>query len=71
LPPVSLVVEAAEKVPNQIPGRNAEESDLIECAPINDLTPRKGQETPENTVLTRQKDFPTGSLGFLDDSANE
>jgi hypothetical protein len=50
-------VEAVEKVPKQILGRDAEKSDLIECATINDLMLGKGQVTPENIVLTRQKDF--------------
>jgi hypothetical protein len=31
--------------------------DLIECATINDLILGKGQVTPENFGLTRQKDF--------------
>ena len=56
-PPVSFVVEAVEKVPKQILGRDAEKSDLIECATINDLILGKGQVTPENIVLIRQKDF--------------
>jgi hypothetical protein len=51
------IVEAVEKVPKQILGRDAEKSDLTECATINDLMLGKGQVTPENTVLTRQKDF--------------
>ena len=52
------VVEAVEKVPKQILGRDAEKSDLIECATINDLILGKGQGvTPENIVLTGQKDF--------------
>ena len=55
--PLILDVEALEKVPKQILGRDAEKSDLIECATINDLMFGKGQVTPENTVLTRQKDF--------------
>lgn len=54
---VSFGVEAVEKVPRQILGRDAEKSDLIECATIDDLMLGKGQETPENIVLTRQKDF--------------
>jgi len=54
---VSPCVEAVEKVPKQILGRDAEKSDLIECATINDLMLGKGQETPENIVLTHQKDF--------------
>jgi hypothetical protein len=32
-------------------------NDLIECATINDLMLGKGQVTPENIVLTGQKDF--------------
>ncbi len=55
--PVNWVVEAVEKVPKQILGRDAEKSDLTECPTINDLMLGKGQETPENIVLTRQKDF--------------
>jgi hypothetical protein len=35
-------VEAVEKVPKQILGRDAEKSDLIECATINDFMLRKG-----------------------------
>ena len=46
-------VEAVEKVPKQIPGRDAEKSDVIECATIKDLMLAKGQVTPENNVLTR------------------
>jgi len=52
-----LGVEAVEKVPKQILGRDAGKSDFIECATINDLMLGKGRVTPENTVLTRQKDF--------------
>ena len=52
-----LFVEPVEKVPEQILGRDAEKSDLIECAKINDLMLGKGQVTPENIVLTRQKGF--------------
>jgi hypothetical protein len=55
--PLTSIVEAVEKVPKQILGRDAEKSDLIECATINDLMPGEGQETRENIVLTRQKDF--------------
>jgi polyferredoxin len=55
--PLSLCVEAVEKVPKQILGREAEKSDLIECATINDLMLGKGQVIPENIVLIRQKDF--------------
>jgi hypothetical protein len=50
-------VEAVEKVPKQFLGRDEEKSALIECATINDLMPGKGQVTPENIVLARQKDF--------------
>jgi hypothetical protein len=52
-----LGVEAVEKVPKQILGREAEKSDLIECATINDLMLGKGQVPPKNIDLTRQKDF--------------
>jgi hypothetical protein len=50
-------VEAVEKVPKQSLGQDAEKSGLIECTTINDLMPGKGQETPGNIVLTRQKDL--------------
>ena len=55
--PLSLIVEAVGKDPKQILGRDAEKNDLIGCAPINDLMLGKGQVTPENIGLTRQKDF--------------
>jgi hypothetical protein len=54
---VSRDVEAVEKVPKQILGRDAEKSDLIECATITDLMLGKGQETPENIILTPHKGF--------------
>jgi hypothetical protein len=54
---VSFLVEAVEKVPKQIFGRDAEKNDLTECATINDLILGRGQVTPENIVLTSQKDF--------------
>jgi len=54
---VSLSVEAVGKVPKQILGQDAEKSDLIECVTINDLMLGKGHVTPENTVVTGQKDF--------------
>jgi hypothetical protein len=38
-----LSVEAVEKVPKQILGRNVKKNDLIECATINDLMLGKGQ----------------------------
>jgi hypothetical protein len=50
-------VEAVEKVPKQILGRDAEKSDLIECATINDLMPRMGQVTPENHPLIVVRGF--------------
>jgi hypothetical protein len=56
-PPLTSNVEAVEKVPKQILGRDAEKNDLTECATINDLILGKGQVTPENIVLTGQKDF--------------
>ena len=43
-------VEAVEKVPEQILGRDAEKSDLIECATINDLHVGKGKLIPENCL---------------------
>jgi hypothetical protein len=49
--------ETVEKVHKQILGRDAEKSDFIECATINDLMLGKGQVPPENIVLTGQKDF--------------
>jgi len=55
--PLNSVVEAVEKVPKQILGRDVEKNDLLECATINDFMLGKGQVTPENIVLTRQKDF--------------
>jgi hypothetical protein len=55
--PLSLTVEAVEKVPEQIPGGNSEKSDLIECATINDLMLGRGQETPENHPLIVIFDF--------------
>ena len=54
---MSFDVEAVEKVPKQILGRDAKKSDLIECATINDLMVGRGQVAPENVVFTRQKDF--------------
>jgi len=53
------IIEAVEKVPKQILGRDADKSDLNrKCATINDPLLVKGQVTPEYTVLTRQSDFP-------------
>ena len=40
---VMQIVEAVEKVPKQILGQDAEKSDLIECATINDLQVGKGK----------------------------
>ena len=39
---LKLDVEAVEKVPKQIPGQDAEKSDLKECATINDLMLGRG-----------------------------
>jgi len=47
---VNFHVEALEKVPKQILGRDAEKSDLIECTTINDLMLRKGQVTLESGI---------------------
>ena len=60
------VVEAVEKVPKQILGRDAEKSDPLECATISDLVLGKGQVTPENVVLTGQKDFSYRLVGKLE-----
>ena len=57
LAPMSTDVEAVEKVPKQILGRDAEKSDLIECATINNLMPGKGQVTPENHPLILVRGF--------------
>jgi hypothetical protein len=45
---LSSVVEAVEKVPKQIFGRDAKKNDLTECTTINDLMLGKGQKSPEN-----------------------
>ena len=45
------LVEAVEKAPKHILRRDAERSDLIECAAINDLMPGKCQVTPEKHPL--------------------
>ena len=60
---LTSIVEAVEKVPKQILGRDAEKSDLIECATINDLMFGKGQVTPENVALTPQEDFSYRLVG--------
>jgi hypothetical protein len=46
-------VEAVEKAPKRILGRDVEKSDVPESATINDLMLGKGQVTPKNIVLTR------------------
>jgi hypothetical protein len=56
-PPLIFVVEAVEKVPMQIPGRDAEKGDLIEWATINDLILGKPQVTRQDIGLTGQSDF--------------
>jgi len=50
-------VEAVEKVPKQILGRDAEKSDLTECTTINDLMLGKGQETYANYSLITLRGF--------------
>jgi hypothetical protein len=54
---VSGCVEAVEKVPKQILGRDAEKSDLIECATINDLIPGKGSSDPEKHPIIVVRGF--------------
>ena len=64
VPPGEAYVEAVEKVPKQILGRDAEKSDLIECATINDLMLGKGQRPPKTSFSLVKRAFPTDSLGF-------
>jgi len=64
-PPLTSSVEAVEKVSKQILRRDTEKSDLIEYAAINDLMLGKGQVTPENVALTRQKDFSYRLVSLL------
>jgi len=40
--PLPIPIEAVENVPKQILGQDAENSDLLECATINDLILGKG-----------------------------
>jgi hypothetical protein len=54
---VRLNVEAVEKVPKQIFGRDAEKSELLKCTTINDLMLGRGQETPENHPLIVVRGF--------------
>ena len=51
------IAEAVEKVLKQIFGRDAEKSNPLECATINNLMLGKGQETPENHPLIVMFDF--------------
>jgi hypothetical protein len=44
--PLIGTVEAVEKVPKQILGRDAEKSDLIECAATSDLVLRRRASDP-------------------------
>jgi len=54
---LSSSVEAQEKVPKQIPGQDAEKSDLMECAAINNSVFERGQVTPQNRPLIEVIDF--------------
>jgi hypothetical protein len=54
---VSQRVEAVEKAPKQILGRDAEKSDFTECATINDLMFGRGQDTLENHPLIAGRGF--------------
>jgi hypothetical protein len=54
---VTLGVEAVEKVPKQIPGRDAEKDNLMRCATINDLMLGRDQETHKNHPLIVVKEF--------------
>jgi hypothetical protein len=60
-----LSVEAVEKVSKRIFRRDAEKSDLIECATINDLTFGKGQVTPKKIVLLVKRDFSYRLVGRM------
>jgi hypothetical protein len=72
LPPRLIsIVEAVEKVPKQIFGRDAEKNDLIECATINDLILGKGQVTLGNIVLTGQKDFSYRLVGRMKEKGGD
>jgi hypothetical protein len=62
--PLIGTVEAVEKVPEEILGRDAEKSDIIEYGPINNFMLAKGQLTPENIVLTCEKDFSHRLVGM-------
>jgi hypothetical protein len=55
--PLTPEVEAVEKGPKQIPGRDAGKNDLTECTTINDLMLGKGQVTPENHPLIVVRGF--------------
>jgi len=55
-PPLSPNIEAVEKVPGQVFGRDAEKNDLTECATFNNFMLGKVQ-VPTVIVLTGQKDF--------------
>jgi hypothetical protein len=68
---VSRSVEAVEKVPGQILGRDAEKSNFIECATINDLMLGKGQEPPKKSFSLVKKTFPRGSLVLKWERYNE
>ncbi len=56
-PRLISIVEAVGKVPKMVLGRDAEKSEVIECATINDLMLGKGQVTPENYPLIPVRGF--------------
>jgi hypothetical protein len=57
-------VEAVGKVPKQILGRDAEKSDLIECATINDLMLGIGKRPPKTSFSLVKRTFSTDSLAL-------
>jgi hypothetical protein len=55
--PLTSTVEAVGKVPKQIFGRDAEKSDLIECATINDLMLGRARRPPKTILLIVLRGF--------------
>jgi hypothetical protein len=57
VPSLSSAVEAVEKVFRQTLGRDAEKSDLIECATVNDLTLGRVKGPTKTSFSGVQKTF--------------
>jgi hypothetical protein len=62
--PINTTVEAVGKV-NLTQTSELKKNDLTECATINDLMVGKCQVTPENIILTDQKDFSYRLVGRI------